>query len=125
MVLLRDLVLSCLRHNTFFGVCHIPGSINSRAYYISRSQVAKFKALSPEADQLSTPVPENEPNRLRRRYQRAWVGFRQFYAQFFRRSAYSTIKLYLSAIPYVHKLKGFIDPTKSFVVEMLSTALRP
>lgn len=73
--------------------------------------------------------------------------FRQFYAQFynctdpqlplpqaciplfisylsFRKSAYSTIKLYLSAISYVHKLKGFIAPTKSFAVEKLSTALR-
>ena len=80
-------------------------------------------------------------------YQRAWIVFRQFYAQFynctdpqlplppaciplfisylsFRKSAYSTIKLYLSAISYVHKLKGVIDPTKSFVVEKLSTALR-
>ena len=81
-------------------------------------------------------------------YQRAWVVFRQFYAQFynctdpqlplppaciplfipylsFRKSAYSTIKLYLSALSCVHKLQGFIaDPTKSFVVEKLSTALR-
>ena len=80
-------------------------------------------------------------------YQRAWVVFRQFYAQFyncadpqlplpsaciplfisylsFRKLAYSTIKLYLSAISYVHKLKDFTDPTKSFVVEKLSTALR-
>ena len=59
MVLLRDLVLSCLRHNILFHARHIPGLINSRADYISRSQVAKFKALSPEADQLPTPVPEN------------------------------------------------------------------
>ena len=51
MVLLRDLVL--------FRARHIPGLINSRADYISRSQVAKFKAISPEADQLPTPVPEN------------------------------------------------------------------
>ena len=59
MILLRDLVLSCLRHNILFRARHIPGLINSRADYISRSQVAKFKALSPEADQLPTPVPEN------------------------------------------------------------------
>lgn len=59
MVLLRDLVLSCLRHNILFRARHIPGLINSRADYISRSQVAKFKAISPEADQLPTPVPEN------------------------------------------------------------------
>ena len=59
MILLRDLVLSCLRHNILFRARHIPGLINSRADYISRSQVAKFKVLSPEADQLPTPAPEN------------------------------------------------------------------
>lgn len=59
MILLRDLVLSCLRRNILFRARHIPGLINSRADYISRSQVAKFKALSQEADQLPTPVPEN------------------------------------------------------------------
>ena len=60
MILLRDLVvLSCLRHNILFRARHIPGLIDSRADYISRSQVAKFKALSPEADQLPTLVPEN------------------------------------------------------------------
>lgn len=59
MVLLRDLVLSCLRHNILFQARHIPGLLNSRADYISRSQVTKFKELSPEADQLPTPVPEN------------------------------------------------------------------
>ena len=44
-----------LRHNILFHARHIPGLINSRADYISRSQVAKFNALSPEADQLPTP----------------------------------------------------------------------
>ena len=79
-------------------------------------------------------------------YQRAWVVFRQFYAKFygcedpplplpptciplfisylsFRKLAFSTIKSYLSAISYVHKLRGFQDPTKSFLIEKLSTAL--
>ena len=59
MVLLRDLVLSCLRHNIFFRARHIPGLANARADYISRSQVAKFKELSPDADELPTTVPEN------------------------------------------------------------------
>ena len=59
MVLLRVLVLSCLRHNIIFQARHIPGLINSSADYISRSQVTKFKELSPEADQLPTPIPEN------------------------------------------------------------------
>ena len=56
---LRDLVLSCLRHNIMFRARHNPGLINSRADYLSRSQVAKVKELSPDAEQLPTPVPEN------------------------------------------------------------------
>ena len=59
VLLLRDLVLSCLRHNILFQARHIPGLINSSADYISRSQVTKFKELSPEADQFPTPIPEN------------------------------------------------------------------
>lgn len=30
---------------------------------------------------------------------------------------------YLSTISYVHKIKGFLDPTKSFVIQTLLTAL--
>ena len=82
---------------------------------------------------------------LRRLYQRAWVVFRQFYSHLygstnpplplpptciphisylsFRKLASSTIKAYLSAISYAHKLKGFNDPTKSFVIDKLLTAL--
>ena len=37
--------------------------------------------------------------------------------------ACSTIKSYLSAISYAHKLKGFNDPTKSFLIDKLLTAL--
>ena len=82
----------------------------------------------------------------RRSYQRARVVFRQFYAQFygssnptlplspvclplyisylsFRKLAYSTITLHLSAISYAHKLGGFCDPTKSFLIQKLLTAL--
>lgn len=59
MVLFRDLVLSCLRHNILFQARHIPGLLNFRADYISRSQVTKFKELSPDADLFPTPIPEN------------------------------------------------------------------
>lgn len=82
----------------------------------------------------------------RRSYQRAWAVFRQFYAQFygspnptlplspvclplyisylsFRKLAYSTITLHLSAISYAHKVGGFCDPTKSFLIQKLLTAL--
>ena len=35
----------------------------------------------------------------------------------------STIKSYLSAIGYVHKLKGLRDPTRAFIIDKLLTAL--
>lgn len=35
----------------------------------------------------------------------------------------STITSYLSAIGYVHKIKGYTDPTKSFLIHKLLTAL--
>ena len=40
-----------------------------------------------------------------------------------RKLAPSTIKSYLSAIGYVHKMKGLCDPTKAFLITKLLTAL--
>ena len=37
--------------------------------------------------------------------------------------AYSTITLHLSVIFYAHKVGGFCDPTKSFLIQKLVTAL--
>ena len=37
--------------------------------------------------------------------------------------AFSTITSYLAAILYVHKLRGFPDPTKSFLIQKLLLAL--
>ena len=45
MVLLRDLVLSCLRHNILFQARHIPGLQNSSADYLSRSKVVNLKDI--------------------------------------------------------------------------------
>ena len=59
MVLIRDLVSSCLRHNVLFRAKHIPGFYNTRTDYISRSQVAKFKELSPDVDENPTTIPDN------------------------------------------------------------------
>ena len=79
-------------------------------------------------------------------YQRAWGSFQIFYERFCgsstpqlplsshqlalfisylsaRKLAPSTISSYLSAISYVHKIKGYSDPTKSFLIHKLSTAL--
>ena len=59
MILVRDLVLSCLSHNILFRARHVPGLLNSQADYISRFQVQRFKDITPEADELPTPVPLN------------------------------------------------------------------
>ena len=79
-------------------------------------------------------------------YQRAWATFAAFTQQSFhsdnlelpisipslalfisylhaRKLASSTIKSYLSAISYVHKLKGLRDPTQAFLINKLLTAL--
>ena len=159
---LRDLVLSCLRHNIVSSSSYswvnqfscwlhftFPGSKVQSTFARSRL-VTDPRSWEPNAKELGanlkTLLSSSFTTSARRLYQRAWVVFRQFYAQFynctdpelplpqhvflfsisylsFHKSAYSTIKLYLSTISYVHKLKGFIDRTKSFVVEKLSTAL--
>ncbi|CAH3178607.1 unnamed protein product, partial [Porites evermanni] len=82
----------------------------------------------------------------RKLYQGAWAFFNDFYQQFYhsvslalplttpvlalfvsylhaRKLAPSTIKSYLSAIGYVHKLKGLRDPTRAFIIDKLFTAL--
>ena len=59
MVLLRDLVLSCLRHNILFQARHIPGFNNSRADYLSRSHVTKLQQITQDAYKFPTPIPEN------------------------------------------------------------------
>ena len=151
MVLLRDLVLSCLRHNILFQARHIPGFQDSSADYLS--QVVNFRHLlrsrrishsdtrEPNAENLGANLRTLLSSSLtagsRRSYQRAWITFRQFYLQFYasddplvpvpttclhlfisyltsRKSALSTVTSYLSAISYVHKLRGLHDPTKSF-----------
>ena len=84
--------------------------------------------------------------RTRKNYQRAWATFNDFYKKFYhsadpelpltaptlalffaylhaRKLAPSSIKSYLSAIGYVHKMKGLPDPTKAFLIEKLLTAL--
>ena len=91
---------------------------------------------------LSTSLTDGS----RQLYRRAWSVFREFHAQFygsakpslplfphciplfisylsFRKLAFSTITSYLAAISYVHKLRGFPDPTKSFLIQKLLSAL--
>ena len=59
MVLVRDLVLSCLSHTILFHARHVPGLQNSQADNISRFQVERFKEITPEANELPTAVPVN------------------------------------------------------------------
>ena len=59
MILVRDLVLTSLRHNIMFRARHIRGVHNTPADYISRFQVDKFKELCPGVDELPTTVPES------------------------------------------------------------------
>ena len=91
---------------------------------------------------LSTSLTDGS----RQLYRRAWAVFREIYAQFygsanpslplfshciplfisylsFRKLAFSTITSFLAAISYLHKLRGFSDPTKSFLIQKLLTAL--
>lgn len=57
LVLVRALVLSCLRHNILFRAIHLPGILNTKADALSRLQVDKFKSLDQDADQEPTIVP--------------------------------------------------------------------
>ena len=45
MILIRDLVLSCLRYNILFRAKHVPGLHNTRADYISRFQVLRPQCI--------------------------------------------------------------------------------
>jgi len=59
MILIRDLVLTSLKHNIVFRARHIPGVHNTRADLISRFQVERSKEISSGMDGNPTPVPEN------------------------------------------------------------------
>ena len=58
MILVRRLVLHCLKHNVFITASHIPGTINSTADALSRFQMERFKILAPHARSWATPIPQ-------------------------------------------------------------------
>jgi hypothetical protein len=58
MILVRDLVLTSLRHNILFRAYHVPGVDNTRADLISRLQIVEFRKAFPDADPEPTHVPE-------------------------------------------------------------------
>ncbi|XP_053143522.1 uncharacterized protein LOC128341261 [Hemicordylus capensis] len=57
MVLVRALVLQCLRANILFRSRHVPGIRNDIADALSRFQVDRFRALAPEASLHPDPMP--------------------------------------------------------------------
>ena len=54
MILIRDLVLTALNYNIIFRARHIPDLNNTRADCLSWFQIARFKELSAQADELPT-----------------------------------------------------------------------
>jgi len=59
MILVRDLVLTSLRHNIIFRAAHVRGVANTRADLLSRFQLLEFRKIFPEADPNPTQVPGN------------------------------------------------------------------
>ena len=45
LVLLRELVLQCLKHKFFFRAAHVPGVHNVKADALLRLQVRRFKSI--------------------------------------------------------------------------------
>ena len=58
MILVRLLVLTCIKHNILIRSVHIPGSKNLIPDMISRQQVAKALQLNPKLDREPIKVPE-------------------------------------------------------------------
>lgn len=96
-------------------------------------------------DTLGELLHSSLSKQSRKQYSRAWVVFTEFYTRYqnavlhlpvstasialfisflcAKGLAPSTINSYLSAIAYVHKIQGYYDPTKSFLIEKLLVAL--
>ena len=96
-------------------------------------------------DTLKELLHSSLSEQSRKQYSRAWVVFTEFYTRYqgtdlhlpvstacialfisflcAKGLAPATIKSYLSAIVYVHKIKGHHDPTKSFLVDKLLVAV--
>lgn len=65
MMLVRKLVVTCMRHNIHFKAQHVPGICNQLADALSRQQVERFKELAPGAQPLPTQLPPHlQPSNL-------------------------------------------------------------
>ncbi|XP_053382340.1 uncharacterized protein LOC128549528 [Mercenaria mercenaria] len=59
MVLVRRLVLACMKNNILVRAAHIPGKANTLPDLLSRLQTDKFRALSTAMDDMPSVVPEH------------------------------------------------------------------
>lgn len=59
MVLVRRLVLACMRYNILLQATHIPGTYNVLPDLLSRLQIDKFRSIAPHVDPEPTPVPQD------------------------------------------------------------------
>ena len=57
MVLVRELVMSCLKYNILFKAKHIPGKTNIVADLLSRLQVLKARQVAPWLSPVPTTLP--------------------------------------------------------------------
>ena len=57
MMLLRKLILTCLRYNINFTARHVPGRDNTLADKLSRSQILQFRTLAPWANSKPATAP--------------------------------------------------------------------
>lgn len=63
MVLVRRLVLTCLKHNILFQAKHVPGALNTLPDLLSRLKIAQFKALTGktvDSEETQVPPPPTE-----------------------------------------------------------------
>lgn len=58
MLLMRFMVLYCLKYNILFRARHVCGARNILADALSRLQVQKFRSLHPHANSHPTPIPD-------------------------------------------------------------------
>ena len=100
MILIRVLVLTALNYSIIFRARHMPGLNNSPADCLSRFQIAWFKELSPQADELQQQCPRFFCRRVvvnlesllssvlasgsGQSYRSAWTLFREFHEKFYK-----------------------------------------
>ena len=57
MIIVRLIVLSCMKYNVFIRSQHLPGKFNILPDLLSRNQVSKAKQMFPYLDQFPVQVP--------------------------------------------------------------------